>query len=328
MVCFHQVGQGLFVYEEFAGSTIIYDCGGENVKFVSTAIDTYFFPNKEIDILFISHYDRDHINGIFHLLKTCKVKHVILPLVSDFSRCLSFSSYPGNKFGRIMDFYEDPVRFIENRFPRVACHYQRAFDIENDLTNTQIIPLNQLPEIIDLGTVIHIPTSGWFLHPFNRKTMSDREEREFITRLGLDPNDRFSTIIQNWSTVNNKLKKELINVGVITKQNINDYSMTLYSQNIYSRSLFLGDYNARKYCNELVNYYRKYWGDITCLQIPHHGSIDSFNNNLLLCGADDFIVSNKLYPKKLGDVDPQQVLNIINSNKKTSYLTDKRHVII
>ncbi len=322
MVCFHQVGQGLFVSEKYENLTIVYDCGGENVQYVSKAIDTSLPIDDEIEILFISHYDRDHINGVYHLLTTHTVKHVILPLVSDFSRYLSFSSYPGNKFGRVLDFYEDPIGFIESNFLDVTCHYQRPFEMENESSSTQTIQLEQLPQIIDLGTIISFRTYGWLLYPFNRKTMSDKEEREFITRLGLDPSDRFSTILQNWSKVKNKLKKELINTGVITKQNINDYSLTLYSQNSDTRSLFLVDYNAKKHCNELVNYYQKYWGTITCLQIPHHGSIDSFNNNLLLCGADDYVVSNKLYPMKSGDVDPQQVLNIINSNKKISYLTD------
>ena len=152
--------------------------------------------------------------------------------------------------------------------------------------------------------------------------MTIKEENEFMKTIGLDPDDDFATILSKWPVSSNILKKELIRIGVVSKSDINDYSMTLYSQNPHSRTLYLGDYNARKHCKELVDEYGEYWGNITCLQVPHHGSIDSFNDDLFACGANDFVISNKLIAQKTSDINPQKVISKINQNNKTHFLTD------
>ena len=322
MVTFHQVGQALFASEQYAGHTIVYDCGGERVELVNNAIDTDLPEDVEIDILFISHYDRDHVNGILHLLKTHKVKHVILPLVSDFSRFISYSSYPGNKYDRVLEFYKEPKQYIENISPNTKCHYQSAFDSENNVPGNQSYTPVQLPDIIPFGSSIIIPEAEWLLKPFHRKYMTIKEENEFMKGIGLDPDDDFATILSKWPVSSTILKKELIRIGVVSKSDINDYSMTLYSQNPHSRTLYLGDYNARKHCKELVDEYCEYWGNITCLQVPHHGSIDSFNDDLFGCGANDFVISNKLIAQKTSDINPQKVISKINQNNKTHFLTD------
>jgi len=55
--------------------------------------------------------------------------------------------------------------------------------------------------------------------------------------------------------------------------------------------LYLGDYNAKDYYAVLDHYFRHYARDyILSLQIPHHGSIENWNNQLL-GWAEDFFVS-------------------------------------
>lgn len=86
---FHPVGHGAFYTEDFsplpAGRAfrVVYDCG-------SDTLSPYDFRNiianisqqngylLEVDLLFISHFDNDHINGIDYLIP----KRVIIPFLS------------------------------------------------------------------------------------------------------------------------------------------------------------------------------------------------------------------------------------------------------
>ncbi len=327
MIKFYSVGQGLFISEHFRNHAIVFDCGGENQHLPRWVINSKLV-GKTIDLLFISHYDRDHINGIFDLLEKCDVKSVVLPLVSDFSRFISFDSYPGRKNSRIKDFYENPVKYIENTYPSTRCHYQEGYNNEDNIQSDTIYTLQQLPNIIPSGSIITTPETDWIMKPFHRKFMTPRQENLFLTNLGIDPNDGFSVILEKWPNIKGKIKKALINAGVVTLNDINDYSMTLYSQNKESRALFLGDFNAKSYCKELKDEYKSYWNDITSLQVPHHGSFHSFSNELFSCGAVNYVISNKWTPRKVQDVDPKKVANIIKLHHKELKITDSTTIRI
>ena len=73
---FHSVGQGAFYTEEFRSVarprfTTVYDCGTETAEGnmdipLNQQIRDFKFRlrNKEIDLLFISHFHGDHVNGL------------------------------------------------------------------------------------------------------------------------------------------------------------------------------------------------------------------------------------------------------------------------
>ena len=93
MRTFYEVGEGLFTVERVAGFNFVYDCGGQRFddnnggKGIRTIVKETFSEGEEIEAVFISHYDNDHINGIYTLLTHCKVKRLILPMMSDLQRC-------------------------------------------------------------------------------------------------------------------------------------------------------------------------------------------------------------------------------------------------
>lgn len=73
---FHPVGQGAFFTETFFnkeegyGSTIVYDCGSISSKeLLYREIDNFKNEHKSFNILFISHFDADHVNGLKRLLE-------------------------------------------------------------------------------------------------------------------------------------------------------------------------------------------------------------------------------------------------------------------
>lgn len=84
----HPVGQGGFYTEIFRDGIndhcIVYDCGSENKQKLKSAIRSALPDNTPIDILFISHFDSDHVNGIKELIKHHTIKCVVMPQLKQF----------------------------------------------------------------------------------------------------------------------------------------------------------------------------------------------------------------------------------------------------
>ena len=83
---FHPVGQGAFYSEVINVDKkmfcAVYDCGTlTRGNSLSHSIQNSGLP-EEIDILFISHFDKDHISGVEELLRNHKVKNIFIPFLS------------------------------------------------------------------------------------------------------------------------------------------------------------------------------------------------------------------------------------------------------
>lgn len=86
---YHPVGQGLFAsgklkllgYPDF---NWVYDCGTSSRKsLLAKALDDYEdgFTDKKIDLVVLSHFDKDHISGLVSLLARFDVGILMLPFV-------------------------------------------------------------------------------------------------------------------------------------------------------------------------------------------------------------------------------------------------------
>lgn len=117
---FHSVGQGLFYTGEINTLNIpkietfnfVYDCGSKNEKFLEESIAFYKnheLKNNDIDLLIISHFHDDHINGLLSLLDGVKVKTVVMPyLYPTVRHILAALDFPKEYH----DFLKDPVFFL------------------------------------------------------------------------------------------------------------------------------------------------------------------------------------------------------------------------
>lgn len=89
------VGQGGFYTELFeiensnnsaSKSTycVVYDCGSKTESEPQNTISSAIPDGMEIDILFISHFDDDHVNGITELMNNHHIKIVVMPQIQNY----------------------------------------------------------------------------------------------------------------------------------------------------------------------------------------------------------------------------------------------------
>ncbi len=140
---FHKAGQGLFYggriwdYQEEKTTTVVYDCGTSsfingNKSALTNEINNFKhlnYPLKndnsneiEIELLFISHLDYDHVSGLGQLFENFKVKNIILPYLEIRERTFSLLSFPDDidptyslSLDDYISFIESPTDFIKEK---------------------------------------------------------------------------------------------------------------------------------------------------------------------------------------------------------------------
>jgi len=107
-------------YGRFVGADVlyVYDCGSEPKRHVLREIRALVAtqPCRHLDILALSHFDRDHICGVPHLLKRATgfatVDTILLPYVDDAERLIAMGKAVANAEvdgGRLPAFFTDMV---------------------------------------------------------------------------------------------------------------------------------------------------------------------------------------------------------------------------
>lgn len=138
---FEPVGQGLFYTGQIGKLNLIYDCGSmRGAGAITPVIDRYVngLSRKQIDMLFISHLDKDHVCGIDHLIgmKKTKVRSVYLPYMLPSERLLLACRAIGTTDEFYFELIADPVSyFIERGADRVVLINGTSPDDMNDSPN-------------------------------------------------------------------------------------------------------------------------------------------------------------------------------------------------
>lgn len=320
---FHPVGQGAFFTEQFYNDdattllyNVVYDCGSKSQGIktqMERSIRNVFHDKKKIDVLFLSHFDDDHINFV----KTLKDKgylsgtRIIIPMLAA-EEWLGIEPYVSNYHYilSLNDSAQGRTRVIKVRFfDEEVGEWRRPIvidDIEGDtISSGSLLQLN-LP----------VQDVVWYYAPFNVQFNELIEEfREKLKNEGLDY--RSLTDKDYLPGRIRKLKKIYRSLGKRpsggTAINLNSLLVMSYPK------------DAEKCCFvdsiRMSSYYCKYWmchhnwiypgsclytGDTSAnetfvwqriekiiapclgidsilglLQIPHHGSKNSYDNKLL-----------------------------------------------
>jgi len=143
----HPVGQGGMMSGLFKSHRVInqfhwiYDCGANRMDYLKREIEKVS-RDGDVDCLFISHLDSDHINGIDALLSEVSVREVVMPYLNKIDRlmAISYDLTVGDLSGTFLTFLDNIEGWFSARgVNRITYIYPRSDD---DSTDSEI---NQSP---------------------------------------------------------------------------------------------------------------------------------------------------------------------------------------
>ena len=243
------VGQGAFYVEKFKnGKNIVYDCGSiSNRKKIPKLIEKYFGKNEAIEALFISHLDKDHMNGVEELLKQCEVKRICFPLITEEMKLalkikVMIEEAMGNSYSKFMkEFVEDPETAIKKIKEDIKIKLIEILpnDEENNKKNDNEDTKNQKIKRIkkksgeDIAEEIEglehsCNENKWELIPYNFKQetrineFEKKLEKEFGKKISLKEVEKI------WKE-NEDNREKIKKVYESLKGDLNTNSMTLFS---------------------------------------------------------------------------------------------------
>lgn len=152
---FHPVGQGCFYSGKISWKgthdlnfDFVYDCGTVSTKsYLDSEVDQYKkdLQGTCLDVLIISHFDEDHVNGVVRLLKGIHCKRIIIPYYEPIERLLLYLR-TNNKDAEYGRFLQNPISFLSD---------SDQFDIDeiiivggpdNPESSLDFIPVNLFPK--------------------------------------------------------------------------------------------------------------------------------------------------------------------------------------
>ena len=324
---FHPVGQGAFFTEQFYNDdattllyNVVYDCGSRS-KGIKTqmerSIRNVFHDKKEIDVLFLSHFDDDHINFV----KTLKDKghlsgtKIFIPMLAA-EEWLRITPYFLN-YNYVLSL-DDISRGGTTRVIRVKFDGEEVGELTHN--NDPIIIDKIESDTISSGSLLqlNLPVQDvvWYYAPFN--VQFNELIAEFREKLNNEGLDYGKLTDKDYVLGNISILKQIYeNLGkrpsVGTVINLNSLLVMSYPKDaekccfvdsirmsgyywehwmchhnwIYPGScLYTGDTSANETfvwqrIEKMVDKYLGIDSTLGLLQIPHHGSKNSYDNKLL-----------------------------------------------
>ena len=261
---FHPIGQGAFYSERHDNYNIVYDCGEwKNSKESTRLVENSFSSNSVIHMLFISHFDFDHVSKIDVLKNNFTIQICILPLLSDeqkkimtaFYKSLDKATIPN--FDTLIALINNPEKYFKAQTKII---YVKPVSKENKSNEEDIVSpiLDDLLKsnskfkngtIIESGTQISI-NHNWIYMPYNINYSQRKKELEDIfatpdpeTDECLDISEFINNIdyaLKNRSTIKkiyDKLqgKINLNSMLLYSGPPLNKQSTLLFSDRLYGR---------------------------------------------------------------------------------------------
>ena len=312
---FHAVGQGAFYSEKHADFHIVYDCGtSNNKKILLEKINNAFSQDDKI-ILFISHFDKDHISGISALRNRTNITHVIMPLLYDEDKVLRIAYLRANRLNEKIlanpkEYYGKTTKIIYVEPNSSEKDNEDPFYLDSLSEYNNDISLQKT--IIKSGRIIkRNKYTDWIFVPYNYDSKS--RHRQIVNLLKI-LNINVTQFIKDSKYALSQIKNHLKEIKQIyndTKGNgirgktslINENSMFLYSGpmgysdyttlplirnsillhlNIKQGCIYTGDGNLKLRNLDLNKVYLKYIQNVGTVQIPHHGSKNSFKESFFI----------------------------------------------
>lgn len=232
----------------------MYDCGTTNPKSLAKqrVVSKSFSKDDVIHILFISHFDKDHVSLIDTLKKAVKrIERVVLPLLHDEEKIFLSNIY--NTFGqpRLAKLVSDPNEFFGRETQIIGVRPNSDTEI-GEIPSLNVLEINETRTTISNGTPLTISgLNDWVYIPFNYKY--DERNKQFLDELqkkDIDV-DRLKTdpdyIIDK--TVKDRIRNIFKSSGV--SGNINENSMFLYSGPSCKKDLYKHFWRGKGWCYDI-----------------------------------------------------------------------------
>lgn len=321
----YPVGLGAFCIERFCKKddnsvlfNMMYDCGSLSGMSEAIQYETQLlYEDKPLDLVCISHFDEDHINGFRKLLGTNAIKAgyttILLPQIFDYQYILELIGV------------DEYVNYSELRYDLYSSEYRviEVLPIEGEIQAIESdgIDLNDIPRQVASGTPITILNRLWKYVPFNnfdrqknRKLLDDlmartgfsaqkindihngiittedlKQLKDAYRQLGRTEKD-VTFINQNSLLLLSKdivfcyahllYSNAWINTTVWTKNQGLQHPFNHRSCGLNASCLYTGDSVMDQ---KLVDIQKAYMGDesIGLFQIPHHGSRHCYDDSVM-----------------------------------------------
>jgi metal-dependent hydrolase (beta-lactamase superfamily II) len=319
---FHPVGQGAFyterhLLENNKEFTVVYDCGSTSIAepVLKKKIETTFCKGCDIDMLFISHFHKDHINGIKYLKNHCNIKRVVMPYINIATKILSLipDRTNGEYDFELASLLDNPKSFFKAGTEITQIEGFSDNKEQNDPPTIEIPDGKEMPSNTPSGTKFIVKSHFWYYIPYNFN--AETKGKEFLKKLDergvkiKEEDNTIKIIDEYWSEIKQAYKDTF-------KKKINESSMVLFSGKkekddkknaitctpthtciykyidngyylaskeieVSSGCLYTGDVNLNGIVGNIKKELDVFYKNIGTLQIPHHGSIFNFDRSIL-----------------------------------------------
>ena len=302
----YPVGQGGFAVEFIGDICVAYDCGSNSsVTPITRSIDNLIKNGVDhIDFLVISHFDRDHVNSIQHLLNTIKVSKALVPAIPTDMRIVYNEATNGA--------YDDIIAIFGE-------YNMEVTPVVDDYAVTHPLWVWSVKSVITQADWAKL-VSSLQKHKVDTTKLDDAS---YVSSVHTDINNAFKAV---WGNAGPNAKGLIMfsekHQAASIKLNILDYNNnSLRCQN--TGCLYLGD--ACLKTKQMLKFVADFlYSNIVgmhplLVQIPHHGSKSNMSSDFLnvlqsdyyfVCDADTRRINKNVYVSPING-KPHRILMFV-----------------
>ena len=252
------VGQGGFAFERIADYSVVFDCGSTTSP---ARVKQYINSLKskvsgKIDRIYLSHFDKDHVNSIKELIDTIGIDKAVIPYVPGEYR-VAYDLVTGGAYSSIRDaFVNSQVELIEPEDENTKSKSMWEWIAKPMFDRTGWTALTN--NFITNGIIVAQLNDPSYVESY-KDTIKQCFEHAF-TKKGVNAHGLILLSQKTGGTISNN---EMTYNGITTK--LTEKTAALYFGD--------ADVNAKKRAKVVQGFLkRKLLHPLLFIQIPHHGS--------------------------------------------------------